>query len=949
MKTTKTNAFLILFISIFFLVQTVYGQNSDFEKFVTKTSIPFTMPDGIELMTNVYLPITQETLSIPVDMGDLGILTIDIIPKGTQYIVYDSINGEPNPNPFQLPFIFSRTPYNKELGTMGGDMLPFLGYGYATQDVRGAYASQGVYIPMYSDSWNKNAYHPNISHSLDITDLSDHRNANKHEDGYHSLQYLIHEMKRNYDIDKDGNLEEFTSCNGSVGMIGVSALGNVQYQLAASHKINPEEPGLKCLMPIAATNEHYRYTGVQNGVFRQVLVAGWLGNQMLTILNDDLIDEDNSINNAIHTSSDFGMTDKYAVADKAINHFIAYQPDGSACGYYPNSILRSDWDASFAPVDENGEGKASGTYSRYSNMEVPIYHLTGWWDIFIDGQIATYRLLMDNLSDTYNNKSMQKLVIGPWAHQTIGTQATGDMLYRDNVSKYIFDVSQIEDGGIDQFVDSELFTWLRSNLNYQDKQMIGEPKFYIPESKTWKTLNAFTKIRVPSQDYTVDLFDFLKFATGQSELPNVKYEVDVFGIQQEQSIDVPKISEPMFDFPPINKQPEFVDFTQIPNVRFYIPGPIDDGVLENQELGNYWKVAETFPLTSGIINRKLYFTPSKQLQKTLPEEEGTLQYMHDPDNPVMTAGGANFIITTLDGNRYNQGQMDLTSNEFRTTSLNRPDVIAFTSTTILDSLCIIGHPVMTLYAKSEPVGVGEGETDTDFFVRILDVYPDGREFFVVEGAVNARARNYAKQLVTGDEDPEIPFTNINIGQTYEFQFQLMPIAYTFGKNHKIKILISSSNYPRYQVNPNIPIENGEFFRRLPNEDKIYNYKGEEFTARVAGQTLMFSSEYPTNIELPVYGDFTTSISEKLNKSDFRAQEQFLIYPNPTKQWVYITGESDSTYNLQLMNGLGKTIKSIQFEKQTVIDLQNISKGLYFINIENKKTKERRVKKLIIQE
>ena len=47
-------------------------------------------------------------------------------------------------------------------------------------------------------------------------------------------------------------------------------------------------------------------------------------------------------------------------------------------------------------VNEYGYGDSLGQYSRYSNMELPIYHLGGWWDIFINGQIDTYNFLMNN-------------------------------------------------------------------------------------------------------------------------------------------------------------------------------------------------------------------------------------------------------------------------------------------------------------------------------------------------------------------------------------------------------------------------------------------------------------------------------------------------------------------------------------------------------------------------
>ena len=100
-------------------------------------------------------------------------------------------------------------------------------------------------------------------------------------------------------------------------------------------------------------------------------------------------------------------------------------------GYYPNANGRADMDASRAMLNENtGEGDPNGTLSRYTNMDVPAYHLFGWWDIFVDGQLETNNLMRKYASP--KNRRMQKVVIGPWAHQTIGSVETGDQQYPDN-------------------------------------------------------------------------------------------------------------------------------------------------------------------------------------------------------------------------------------------------------------------------------------------------------------------------------------------------------------------------------------------------------------------------------------------------------------------------------------------------------------------------------------
>src|ERR1051325_528617 len=155
-------------------------------------------------------------------------------------------------------------------------------------------------------------------------------------------------------------------------------------------------------------------------------------------------------------------------------------------------------------------------------------------------------------------------------------------------------------------------------------------------------------------------------------------------------------------------------------------------------------------------------------------------------------------------NGKSHGMIDLTNPNWHYTTMDRQGVIAFETPVLTDTLCLIGYPVATIYAKSNPGGEVDGPTDTDFFIRILDVYPDGRQFFVMEGCVNARAREYAKYIAehNGIENDQIPFKNIDIGKVYEYKFRLMEMGYTWGYGHKLKILISSSNHTRYQVNPN---------------------------------------------------------------------------------------------------------------------------------------------------
>jgi len=931
----------------------VNGQLDNLEELSTKYTIPLTMPDGIQLMTDVYMPVLRDSLVINVDVLGTSV-PIEVLKRGVQFIMYDSINGQPNPNPYQLPMVFSRTPYNK--GDWDGLAAPInmLGYAYAIQDMRGRYSSNGVYLPLYSDSWNKNAYHPTYGHVLDVTPLDDPRNGNRHEDGYNSIQAIINQDWL-FDNDQNGVPETTAKLtNGRIGTFGASALGYNQYQAAAARKIDPSQPGMKCMVPIVATQEFYKSTGYQNGVFRDRLVNGWLKGQIFTGTNDDLNEIDDDIDNNLHSATDYGLPNKFVAAANAIDHFSSVRYLNGPAGYYPNSIGRKDMDASRAPINEDGFGDINGTKSRYTNMEVPAYHLTGWWDIFTDGQIETWNLMKQHLDPNKKAKYLQKLIIGPWAHQTVGSLKTGDMEYKDNVYDVLgldLDEFSNSDLPIAKAINSELIAWFRYNLNYDETEYLGEPKAFIKESTTW-TNAGLVQIRVPAEDYKIPLNTLISFLTGATPLPGIKIALRAANstdpVGQIQTQDIPATGEPLiagFDSGEVGAVKK-LDFDSIPDIRFYVVGPVNDGVAENETAGNYWFGSDNFPLTTGIDWKNFYLHRNGGIDMNAPtSDEGVLAYLHDPEDPIRTIGGANMIVRTPDGLRDSQGQFNL--RDWTEYTMDRPGVLQFQTEILQDTLCVIGFPEMTIYAKSNPAGVTQGPTDTDFHIRVVDVYPDGREMFVLEGCVNARGRHYARSIVNGQEDDNAPFENINIGEIYEYVFQTMPLGYTFGKEHRMKILISSSNYPRYQSNPNLPIMPNEFFRRRPGDGRSYTFEGVEMMPRVAINRVSFAPEYPTHIKMPVFNGEVASIP---NVGGLTGDGAILnVYPNPTSSEAIVFVNYASDFEVSIIDLSGKVIAKEQFfGDQINMNVADAKTGMYIVKVQDKNSGRQLTSRLVKQ-
>lgn len=931
MKKTLLTGLLIFSIVLINAQSNNNGKLDKIEEFTSYSTVPFTMPDGVKLMTDVYLPITSDSLTTVVEIAGSD-YTIEIIPKGTQLFVYDSLNGQVNPNPYQLPMVFTRTPYGKGSYDEFGVLMNILGFGYALQDMRGRYESEGVYFAMYSDGWKKDAYHPNVSHVIDVTAINDPHNSIYHEDGKNSLLYIMDSLNRTYDLDRDG-IEETTDkfYNGSMAMFGASALGNSQYQAAASLKNNTSQDGLKGLLPIVATLEYYNSTVQHNGVFRQSLMQGWLNGQMEDVV--DTIPSDNDPQNNVHSIFDYGNSSGDSIINLSIDQFSVIQDDNGIAPMFPNYKYRSDMDASYAPVNNLGESDNNGTSNRYSNLSMPIYHLTGWWDIFTDGQIETYKNIMAN-----NNASVQqnqKLVIGPWTHTTIGTDSVGDIIFPNSVYdvRIAGDVANASSTNLNGIVKGEVTSWLRYLLNYEVGKVIGEPKVLIPESTNWQTAGVY-QARIPSEDYYINYSDFLNYLGGYTDLASMPIEIKQGTTIIPYAIDI--TADPANQTPggtPLNKPAtEVIDYASIPNIRYYIPGPVDDGVTQNQSVGNYWTSSDVFPLDNGVKETTLYLHSDGTIDSLIPTtNELEKTYSHNPDMPVFTVGGGNLGVPTPQRDRVSAGPMNYADVNFASYTMDRPDVLQFETDFIEDSLTIVGIPKAKIYAKSTPNGTTTGLTDTDFFVRIIDVYPNGKEYFVVEGAVNARAKDYAKSLANGNEDINVPFSNINIGQTYEFEFNLLPIAYSFGHQHKMKVLISSSNWPRYQSNPNIPIEDGEFFRRDSNDNQTYTFNNIIMTPRIAEQSIAFSPTHPTQIILPelthqAYASINNEVSES---------EETNIYPNPTKGKVWINRASNNKSFSYKISTLSNQIvkKENNLTGTNVIDLLTLSKGVYLITIE----------------
>ncbi|UCD14184.1 MAG: CocE/NonD family hydrolase, partial [Thermoplasmatales archaeon] len=207
------------------------------------------------------------------------------------------------------------------------------------------------------------------------------------------------------------------------------------------------------------------------------------------------------------------------------------------------------------------------------------------------------------------------------------------------------------------------------------------------------------------------------------------------------------------------------NYDQWPAVYYYVMGDVDDNIAP----GNEWREAEDWPIPS--TSREWFFHENGTLITDPPMDYGySLTYTYDPADPVETVGGQNL---NLPPGPYDQSEVE-----------SRDDVLVFTSPVLEEPYEATGPVKARLYLSSDC-------PDTDFTVKLTDVYPDGRSMLITDGILRMRNRN-------GTDHWEL----MEQGEIYEVEVDLWSTSYVWNTGHKIRVAISSSNYPRFLNNPN---------------------------------------------------------------------------------------------------------------------------------------------------
>jgi len=211
----------------------------------------------------------------------------------------------------------------------------------------------------------------------------------------------------------------------------------------------------------------------------------------------------------------------------------------------------------------------------------------------------------------------------------------------------------------------------------------------------------------------------------------------------------------------------------VPKVQYYIMG--DD--RDPNAPGNEWRSAETWPPYP--ITEKPFYLASDNTLSAAPSagSADSLGFTFDPRDPYPNYGGAN-LMPNMKWGPYDQ----------RKYSTTRKDLLKFVSPPLDEPLEIAGRVRVRLHVSSDA-------PDTDFTAKLVDVFPEGdsREILMLDNVRRVKTR-----FGFGDPAPLLKGPE----EVVEIDIDLWSIAWVFNKGHRIGLHVSSSNWPRYEVNCN---------------------------------------------------------------------------------------------------------------------------------------------------
>lgn len=236
-----------------------------------------------------------------------------------------------------------------------------------------------------------------------------------------------------------------------------------------------------------------------------------------------------------------------------------------------------------------------------------------------------------------------------------------------------------------------------------------------------------------------------------------------------------------------------------PRVRVFVMGK------------NRWREFDAWPPDAELV--EFFLTSDRRLTREQPGGDGgSVTFTFDPRDPVPTVGGPNLLSDSEAA--YQSGPWDQSALD------GRDDIVRFVGDPLTRPLEVIGQLSVTLWAATSAA-------DTDWTAKLVDVHPDGRALNIADGIIRARHRDGVERAVTPEP-----------GRPYEYVIDLVATAHQFGEGHRLRLDVSSSNFPRFDVNPG----NGQQMADALPDSYV-----------TAEQSIHLGQARPSRLTLPVIG------------------------------------------------------------------------------------------------
>ncbi|MDH3708235.1 MAG: CocE/NonD family hydrolase [Cyclobacteriaceae bacterium] len=345
--------------------------------------------------------------------------------------------------------------------------------------------------------------------------------------------------------------------------------------------------------------------------------------------------------------------------------------------------------------------------------------------------------------------------------------------------------------------------WYQGGL-YHDDMGFGVPSFWFVswyDVSTSPNLALFNHVRNNIQDREVADNQYLVIAPTLHCRFTRATENTIVGERDlgDARLNYDEIVYGWFDYWLKGEKNGILD---MPRVQYYTMG------------SNKWQTSDTWPprqaqMTTLYLDSEGHANSlygDGKLNLGLPSDNQSDSFTYDPLNPVPSHGG-NVCCTgnAIEGGAFDQRQLE-----------SRNDILVYTSDPLEEGVEVSGFIETTLFVSSDV-------KDTDFTIKLIDVYPDGRAFNLDETIQRVRYREgYDKEVF------------MESGKVYEVKLTPMSTSNFFKKGHRLRIEISSSNFPR-------------FARNLNTGGNNYD----ETEAKVAHNVIHHGKDFPSQIRLPL--------------------------------------------------------------------------------------------------